>query len=73
MSVIAINGDFWRTNVGETIKSAGILGASAVLSYLISVMSSNPTLFGTLTPILYVGALFVKNTWLNPSVPNLKV
>jgi len=44
----------------KILKAAGYLAASTAISYLISVVTDDPTLFGPLTPLINVLLVSVK-------------
>lgn len=62
--------DFFKTNVGKTIKTAGYLALSAAISYLVTATTNNPQLFGPVTAIVNVLLVLVKTT-LDETTPNL--
>lgn len=62
---------FWKTNVGNTIKTALYIGGSAALGAVISAMANDPDLFGPLTAFINILAVWIKQTYLSPSTPNL--
>lgn len=61
--------NFWKTTIGKTVQAALYLGASAIISFLITQTSGNPELFGTLTPVVNVVLVLVKNL-LDKNTPN---
>lgn len=61
--------NFWDTTIGKTLRAALYLAASAVISYVITQTSGNPQLFGTVTPIVNVVLVGVKNL-LDKNTPN---
>lgn len=62
---------FWDTNLGKTIKATGYIALSSAISYLITVMSGNAELFGPITPIINIGLVFIKKTFLDTTTPNV--
>lgn len=53
-----------KDQVIKVLKAAAYVGASAVLDYLISQTSG--TQFGTLTPIINIGLVFLKQVFTKP-------
>jgi len=64
---------FWNTNLGKTIKAAGYLALSSVIGFLITASTDDPQLFGPVTALVNVLLVFVKQTWLTPATPNIKL
>lgn len=62
--------DFLKTNIGKTVKTAGYLAVSAIISYLVTATTNDPQLFGPITAVVNVLLVLVKTT-LDDSTPNL--
>lgn len=63
--------EFLKTNVGKTLIAAGYIALSAAISFVISAVADDPSLFGALTPIINVALVLVKKTFFSESTPNL--
>lgn len=50
----------------HVLKVASYAAASAVISYLISLMTNDPALFGTLTPVVNVMLVAAKKAFEQP-------
>lgn len=62
---------FWNTNLGLTIKAMGYIALSSAISYLITVSTGNPEMFGPITPIVNIALVFIKKTFLSNETPNI--
>lgn len=62
--------DFFKTNVGKTLKTAGYLAVSAAISGIITATTNDPQLFGPITAVINVLLVLVKTT-LDDTTPNL--
>jgi hypothetical protein len=52
-----------KEQAGKIVKAAVYVGASAVVAYLISVVTDNPDLFGALTPVVNVALVALKQVF----------
>jgi hypothetical protein len=51
----------------KIVKAAAYVGASAAISYLISLIAGDPDLFGPMTPIVNVVLVGVKQIFTDPA------
>lgn len=62
---------FWKTNIGKTLKAAAWSGTSVVIAYIITETTNDPDLFGTLTVAINAALVFVQKTYFSKQTPNL--
>ena len=62
---------FWDTNVGKTLKAAGFVAVSSVISYVVTATTNNPSLFGPVTVLVNIVLVFVQKTFLDSETPNV--
>lgn len=62
---------FWNTNLGKTIKVAGYLGGSAIVGYAVATTAQQSDLFGPVTGIVNLVAVYLQKTFFDDSTPNL--
>lgn len=63
-------GNFFKTNIGKAVKTAGYLALSAVISYFVTATTNDPQLFGPVTAVVNVILVLLKTT-LDDTTPNL--
>lgn len=62
---------FWKTNIGKTLTAGLYLGVASILTFLVTAIEGDPTLFGTYTPFLNLVLVFVVKTWFDRKTPNV--
>lgn len=62
--------EFFKTNVGKTLIAGAYLAASAFASYLVTATTSEPELFGPLTAVINLAAVFLVKTF-SSKTPNV--
>lgn len=67
----SIKTSFWDTNVGKTLKAAGYIALSAVISYLITATTNDATLFGPVTAVINLALVYIQKTFLDSNTRNL--
>lgn len=66
MTILGMQLGLTRANVKSIIKATAYAAASAGISYLISVLASDSTLFGPLTPVVNIALYSAKKLFEQP-------